>query len=107
MAVKVIPRDCSRIGRKKRVDSVASELNATDLCHDNLVRVYDVFQASKEDDDDDLNDPPPNGTTTATGNARLMQKANTVIIMEYVGKANLLTLIEQYSETITDEFVEK
>lgn len=79
---------------------MASELNATSLVHENIVQVFDVFEASKDD--------TPTHEKEDESKATLSNlKANTVIIMEYVGKANLLTLIEQHSEKVTEEFVQK
>ena len=79
VAVKVIPVECGRLTRQKRQDSVASERNLLGLEHAHVVRVHDVF-ASEAD-------------------------GSTLVVMEYVGKANLLSICELYPERVTEEFI--
>ena len=61
-------------------ESLSSELNAKDLTHENVVQVFGVY-------------PDPSN--------------NSVIIMEYVGKNNLQTLLDAHSEKIDDAFTQR
>ena len=74
MAVKVIEK------ASDPSDSIANELNAKDLNHENVVKVFGVY-------------PDP--------------KCNSVIIMEYVGKNNLQTLLDAHSEKIDEQFIQR
>lgn len=67
-------------GATKAVDTVANELNAKDLVHDHVVRIYGVY-------------PDP--------------EMNSVIIMEYVGKSNLQTLLDSQPHMIDSEFTQR
>ena len=62
--------------------TVTGEMNARDLEHPNLVKVHGVFN---DDDDDNV-------------------CGNTLVVMEYVGKANLQTLMETHPERIDKSF---
>ena len=65
-----------------RASTVTGEMNARDLEHPNLVKVHGVFN---DDDDDNV-------------------CGNTLVVMEYVGKANLQTLMETHPERIDKSF---
>lgn len=85
MAVKVIRHEqdsgsTSAFCPKRRTDSVTNELNAKDLKHENIVEIFGVY-------------PDPQG--------------NSVIIMEYVGKNNLQTLMDSHSDYIDEAFQHK
>ncbi|XP_059078923.1 serine/threonine-protein kinase mos-like isoform X1 [Tigriopus californicus] len=83
VAVKVISRDSpnKKISKKARSNSVESELNATDLCHPNVVKIHAMF---------DHKEAP-----------------NTIIIMEYVGKSSLQRIIDHNQALLTPGFVHK
>jgi serine/threonine protein kinase len=79
VAVKVIAKGGHKIDlNTKRAESVARELNGLHFEHNHLVQMFGVFTA------EDL---------------------HTVIIMEYVGKSNLQTIIEKYPTTLTNQFL--
>ncbi len=80
MAVKIIANSCHKAGEKGRSNSIVSELNGTQLSHKNLVKIYDVF-ASKDH--------------------------NTLVVMEFVGKCNLHTILETCPERIDSQFMHR
>lgn len=83
VAVKVISRDSpnKKISKKARSNSVESELNATDLCHPNVVKIHAMF---------DHKEAP-----------------NTIIIMEYVGKSSLQRIMDHNQVLLTPGFMHK
>ena len=68
--------------------TVLGELNARHLTHPNLVKVHGVYHRGDGEGDD-------------------CDGGNTLVIMEYVGKANLQSLIETHPEKIDGEFAKR
>jgi len=103
VAVKFIKNDCDLIGKKNRRESIASELNAVGIKNEHVVQILEVVNK----DDSKVVSDISQRIRTENEDYESSSAIHSIVIMEYVGKANLQFIIEQRPDLLTKRFIQR